>query len=117
MTAGAPDQTAVGNEAFAAKLNIGGTALDYATYIGGRGADDGLGIGLDGDGNAYVVGNTTSVEEFPFTVGAYDTNNEGENMFVTKVDETGTSFGYSTLLGTGSVINPAIAVDGADSPT
>ena len=33
-------QTAVGNEAFTAKLNIGGTALEYATYIGGRGADD-----------------------------------------------------------------------------
>lgn len=38
------------------------TVLVYAGYIGGSGLDDGLDIALDGSGNAYVTGQTSSAQ-------------------------------------------------------
>ena len=52
------------NDAFVAKLNAAGTALIYATFIGGGGADSGRGIAVDASGNAYVTGATDSTD-FP----------------------------------------------------
>jgi hypothetical protein len=58
-----PDRTFNGEtDAFAAKVNAGGTALIYATYIGGHEYDVSYGIAIDGDGNAYIVGHTQSPE-------------------------------------------------------
>ena len=57
------------SDAFVAKLNASGTALVYATYLGGTSNDDGLGIAVDSAGNAYVTGHTFS-SNFPTTVGA-----------------------------------------------
>jgi len=47
-------------DAFVTKINAGGTALTYSTYLGGSGWDEGRGIAVDGSGNAYVVGETQS---------------------------------------------------------
>ncbi len=56
-TAGAFDTTFNGGtDAFVTKLNAGGAALVYSTYLGGSGNDDGYGIAVDGAGNAYVTG-------------------------------------------------------------
>src|SRR5262245_20734406 len=49
--------------AFVAKLNPAG-ALVYSTYLGGDGNDIGLGIAADAEGNAYIVGETSSAN-FP----------------------------------------------------
>ncbi len=38
--------------------------LSYSTYLGGSGDDLGFGIAVDGDGNAYVTGQTSSID-FP----------------------------------------------------
>ncbi|MCB1795750.1 MAG: SBBP repeat-containing protein, partial [Candidatus Competibacteraceae bacterium] len=46
-------------DAFVAKLNANGTALVYATYLGGSGDDGGKGIAVDGAGHAYVTGSGT----------------------------------------------------------
>jgi beta-lactam-binding protein with PASTA domain len=105
--------------AFVTKLNATGTALVYSTYLGGSVDDSASAIAVDGSGNAYVVGYTTSTD-FPTTVGAFQTVDNSnvsyspENGFVTKLNTTGTALVYSTYLG-GSVDDSpsAIAVDGS----
>src|SRR5439155_1546373 len=103
-----------GDDAFVTKLNPLGTGLLYSTYLGGSGADEGLGIAVDGAGNAYVTGETDSTD-FPTTAGAFDTSaNGGFDAFVTKLNPLGTSLLYSTYLGgSGSDCGSGIAVDGA----
>jgi len=53
-------------DAFVTKLDPTGTALLYATYLGGSGFDQGLSIAVDAAGAAYVTGNTDSAN---FTAG------------------------------------------------
>ena len=59
-------------DAFVTKLNPTGSALVYSTYLGGTAADEGEGVAVDGAGNAYVSG-TTSSTNFPVTPGAFQT--------------------------------------------
>src|SRR5216683_171475 len=49
-----------GNDAFVAKLNASGSAVDFSTYLGGNNDDFGSQIARDGSGNIYVVGSTYS---------------------------------------------------------
>jgi hypothetical protein len=51
-----------GADAFVSKLNPSGSTLVYSTYLGGTGADDGFAIAVDGPGNAYVTGATSSTD-------------------------------------------------------
>src|SRR5262249_47253751 len=44
--------------AFVTKLNPGGTALVYSTYLGGAASTTGTSIAVDAAGNAYVTGDT-----------------------------------------------------------
>ncbi|MGZ5468200.1 MAG: DUF7948 domain-containing protein [Candidatus Aminicenantales bacterium] len=75
-----------GNDAFAAKVNIAGTRLIYCGYIGGPEEDVGLGIALDGSGDAYVTGYTFSAETaFPVTIGPDLTYNSGEDAFAARI--------------------------------
>jgi len=53
------------NDAFVTKFSPAG-ALAYSTYLGGRYADQGTAIAVDLGGNAYLTGNTASVD-FPVT--------------------------------------------------
>src|SRR5207245_10979867 len=101
------------------KLNPLGSALVYSTYLGGGSPDHATGIALDAAGNAYVTGNTSSVE-FPTTPGAYQTTFGGSNgvltssgdAFVVKLDPTGSALIYSTFLGgSGDDIASGIALD------
>jgi hypothetical protein len=75
-----------GNDAFAAKVNSAGTRLVYCGYIGGPEEDVGLGIALDGSGDAYVTGYTFSAATaFPVTIGPDLTYNSGEDAFVARI--------------------------------
>ncbi len=89
-----------GIDGFIAKLNPAGSALVYATYLGGGLQSDRVtGITLDPAQNIYVTGRTENVG-FPATAGALDlTFNGGEDGFVTKLDPAGSTLVFSTFLG------------------
>jgi hypothetical protein len=99
-------------DAFVAKLNPAGSALIYATYLGGTGSDYGYAIALDGSSNAYVTGYTISTN-FPTTAGAYQRVFGGSyDAFVAKLNGAGSALVYSTYLGgPGTEIGYDIAVD------
>jgi len=85
-------------DAFIAKLDPAGSALVYSTYLGGSGTDWGSAIALDGSGDAYVTGYTSSTD-FP-TMNAFQATIAGPtNAFVTKLDPAGSALAYSTYLG------------------
>src|SRR5208337_3933771 len=76
--------------------------LVYSTYLGGSGADGGLGIAVDSAGNAYVTGTTLSTN-FPTANPLQATNKAVKGTaFVAVLNPTGSAFVYSTYLG-GSV--------------
>jgi hypothetical protein len=103
----------VGSGYDAEKTLVIDPSIDYASFLGGAGNDAGRGIAVDADGNAYVTGQTASFD-FPTTVGAFDqTNNANTDVFVTKLDSSGSSVVWSTFIG-GSAFDSgnAIAVDG-----
>lgn len=102
-----------GQHAFVTKLNPAGTAALYTAYIGGESRDTGHGIAIDVAGNAYVAGFTYS-QNFPTTSGALRRSASQQEAFVLKLNPTGTSLVYSTLLGgSGTDYAAAIAVDSA----
>jgi beta-propeller repeat-containing protein len=113
-TAGAFDTTHNGEpfDVFVTKLNPTGSALVYSTFLGGSNLDSGAGIAIDSAGNAYVTG-TTESSNFPTTPGAFDTTFNGDrDVFVTKLNPTGSALVYSTFLGGfESDLGSSIAVD------
>ncbi len=117
VTAGAYQSTNNGSalnvsNAFVAKLNPTGSALLYATYLGGSGleisafnkdGDSASGLAIDSSGDAYVTGVAFS-SNFPVTSGAYQATNKGSanktyNAFVTELNPTGAALLYSTFIG------------------
>ena len=99
-------------DGFVTKLNATGSALVYSTYLGGTDYDSPRGIAVDAGGNAYVAGETLSID-FPTTTAAFRRTFGGEyDMFVTKLNATGSVLSYSTFLGGTNVDNgERIAVD------
>ncbi len=85
------------HDAFVTKLSSVGNDLIYCTYLGGEGEDVGQGIAVNGSGNAYVTGWTSS-SDFP-NHNPFQTNQDGADAFVTKLSSSGTSPIYSTYLG------------------
>ncbi|MFB3897898.1 MAG: SBBP repeat-containing protein, partial [bacterium] len=83
---------------FVSKLNAEGTELVYSTYLGGFGGTEGYAIAVDHSGNAYITGETSSLD-FPTTPGAFDTTCKEIDAFVTKLNASGTALIYSTFLG------------------
>src|SRR5205823_3600840 len=79
-----------GFDAFLTKINTAGSARIYSTYLGGAGVDFGYGIAVDGPGNAYVTGYTSSTN-FPTTNPLQLSNGGAEDAFVTKIDAAGSS--------------------------
>jgi hypothetical protein len=97
--------------AFITKINATGSALVYSTYLGGSGSDFGYGIAANSSGNAYVTG-TTSSTNFP-TANAIQSSLDGpSDVFITKINATGSSLAYSTYIGgRGADVGKGIAVD------
>ncbi len=115
---GGPDLTFNGGsyDAFVVEVNATGSGLVYAGYIGGSSEDKGYGIVVDGMGNAYVTGGTSSTApSFPVVGGPYLTFNGGSyDAFVAKVNAAGASLVYAGYIGgDGDDAGYGIAVDGA----
>ena len=114
-TAGAAQTTHGGNQdVFVSKLNAAGSALTYSTYLGGSESEPSSsrlgGFEIDAAGNAYVYGDTES-SNFPTSAGAPQVTrgnaNPGqydEDVFLTRINATGTAFSFSTYHG-GSAID------------
>ncbi len=114
-TAGAFDTGYNGSgDVFATKINANGSALIYSTFIGGSDFDHGSGIAVDSTGSAYLTGYAFIAQTaYPTTPGALDTTHNGfDDVFVTKLNPTGSALTYSTFLGgLGSDRGFGIAVD------
>jgi hypothetical protein len=107
---------------FITKIAPDGESLVYSTFIGGTTSSEGCGpahfcagvaggIAVDAAGSAYVVGNITS-SDFPASVSPFAPWVD-RNMFLLKLDPTGSSLVYSVLVGTASEGPTDIAVDSA----
>jgi hypothetical protein len=89
--------------------------LVYSTFLGGSAGENGLGIAVDAAGNAYVTGFTESsnfLTANPPPPASVDTSFNGgvSDVFVTKINATGTTLLYSTFLG-GSSTEQGLAID------
>ena len=97
-------------DGFVAQITTSGSyTYAYSTYLGGKFADAGRGIAVDGNGNAWVTGNTGSTD-FPRTADAVQPTygdgapfGLGGDAFLTHIVDAGGvyTFAYSTFLGGG----------------
>src|SRR6266404_2069098 len=100
-------------DVFVTKLSATGSALVYSTYLGGSGDEFGYGIAVDGAGNAYVTGWTTSTD-FPTINPFQPTYGGNSDAFVAKINPAGSALVYSSYLGgSGNDGGDSIAVDSA----
>ena len=99
-TPGAFQQTYNGQlDAFVVRLDQTGTALEYATFLGGNKSDYGWDVVLNGSDSVCVAGYTYS-SDFPTTAGAFDTTFGGPtDVFVARLDLAGGDLFFSTFLG------------------
>ena len=86
------------SDAFVTKIEPGGNALAYSTYLGGSGYDDGWGIAVDSKKSTYVTGYTHS-NDFPTKNPIYNSISGYSDVFVTKISLKGKPLIYSTYLG------------------
>ena len=103
-----------GQDGFIIKFNQAGNAMLYSTYLGGTDEDVPSSIAVDGAGQAYVTGQTKSID-FKTTSGALheDFQGGGYDGFVSKINAEGTALVYSTYLGGSGNDYPAgITADG-----
>ncbi len=103
-------------DAFVCQYTPAGNAQVYSTFLGGSSNETGIGVAIDGNGNAYVVGQTTSTD-FP-TVSPIQASNASTSgladVFVSKISAGGTALLYSTYLGgSGEDTGNDIAVNAA----
>ncbi len=99
-TPGAYDMSANGTwDVFVSAIDAGTGALQWSTFLGGGGADLARAIVEDGAGDLLLTGKTESLD-FPTTPGAFDRTFGGAaDVFVAKLDASGDSLRWSTLLG------------------
>ena len=104
------DQT----DAVLCKLLPDGSALEFATFLGGSGSSDTpSSIKLDGLGRVVVAGGTGS-PDFPTTPGAWSQSLLGDsNAYVVQLSANGTSLIFSTYFGGDGLDGPGdLAIDG-----
>jgi len=93
------------SDAFVAKLNPTGSAMVWATFLGGSDADAAQTLATDSAGNVWVSGTTKSTD-FPTKVSVTPNGSE----FLAELNSTGSALSYSALFPSGTVAT-ALAVD------
>lgn len=74
--------------------------LDYSTYLGGIGGDFAFAMAIDGNGNQYLAGRTESPDLLQNITGTRLRGPSTQSdVFVIKLDSTGSRILYSTYLG------------------
>lgn len=102
-----------GTDAFVARLLADGSAVQYATYLGGSNFDEGLSIAVDSAFSALVAGRTDSTDfpvrnELQRDLGG----GSGSDGFATRYNNFGNLLSWSTYLGgSGTDQATGIAVD------
>ncbi|MEA3559779.1 MAG: fibronectin type III domain-containing protein [Candidatus Thermoplasmatota archaeon] len=108
-TINAVDRDLSGEEdAFFSRISSDGKVNKYSTFLGANElqgnppnmdyVEAGLDIFAGPSGRAYICGHTDSFG-FPTTMGAYDTNRNGQDSFITVISTNGSRIDYSTFLG------------------
>jgi uncharacterized protein (TIGR03437 family) len=92
------------SDAFVAKLNPTGTAMIWATFLGGAGQDQAHTIAADSAGNVWVSGTTQSTD-FPASSGF-----PGGNEFLVEFNPSGSSLSYAARFPVNTV-GVALAID------
>lgn len=100
ITAGAFQSTYINNVnmTYLTKVNSSGSALIFSTYLGG-GNERTYSLTID-NSNYPFIGGITNSTNFPTTIGAYQrTKSTSIDMFITKMNTTGTALSFSTFIG------------------
>ena len=97
-------------DGFAARIDPAGGNLIYSTFLGGLGKDKAMALALNGSGEAYLAGWTTS-PDFPVRGALRDHLGGVKDAFVTKMSADGSKVLLSTYLG-GSTSTSYINIDG-----
>ncbi|MCP5184674.1 MAG: DUF4347 domain-containing protein, partial [Pseudomonadales bacterium] len=105
---GSPVRAFTGStDAFVAKYDAAGN-LDWVTFLGNAGSDDGWNIGRDAAGNLYVVGRSASSWGTPVRA-----HSGGTDTFVAKLNDSGVLQWNTFLGGAGTDDGSDVAVDAA----
>lgn len=101
--------------AFILSMSNSGSAIEYATYLGGSGNDQGLGVAVDTGSYAYVTGSTTSTD-IPVRNAIIDASGNTlsqlggtQNVYLAKISPGGTELIMSAYLG-GSGVDQGNAI-------
>lgn len=117
VTTGAFDVTHNGSaDAYVCKINPAATAILYATFLGGSMTDIGVDLAVNAAGEVFVTGMTLS-NNFPVTPGSFQPAFNGGQMdvFLTRLDASGSVLAYSTYIGAGSdEYSDAVVINAAD---
>ncbi len=104
-------------ESFVTKFDNATGARTWATYMGGPHVDEIVSLVVDADDNPVVTGWTTS-PSFPVnSLGYDDTHNGDEDIFVSRLNPTGTDLLWGTFLGgSASDRGMEVIIDADDNP-
>jgi hypothetical protein len=98
-----------GLDAFLVKFNSVGVR-QWATYFGGKGNDEGRDCKIDGNGNIYMTGHTSSKSDLA-TGGFQNTYGGNEDAFLAKYNSSGMLQWATYYGGTGAEAAQSCAVD------
>jgi len=85
-------------DAFLWKISPGLDFLLYSTYLGGQNDDWALDLDVDMSGNAFVIGRTNSIPDFPL-INAADSIYQTSEAFITVFPAAGRCVTFSSYLG------------------
>jgi uncharacterized protein (TIGR03437 family) len=101
-----------GTDAFVIHFDPALSKPIYATLLGGAGNDLAYGLAVDTEDAAYVTGTTSDMRSFPITPGAVLEYSSAQDVFVVKLNATGTALTFSALFGPNYIATGVgIAVD------